>query len=230
MKSIDPDPVRYVRFPPIFKRDTTGRVRTARGGWPLSPTTLRVHLTSLGRLLSSLVARCSPVTVNTESNTPQDEARPIDPSMTEQPASTFFTQRRPLPGRREDNINQKFTVIDHKGHHSMHFTLGFYPDTGLPAEIFATLSKTGSEERAFLDAMARAVSLGLQHGVPLHSWVEMFVDTQGSPAGTVAGHPNIKRCRGPIDLLFRWLGFEFCGMNELAQVQTPPATSTERTY
>ena len=143
--------------------------------------------------------------------------------MTTEPlANPEPTPRRELPTRRE-NVTHKLTIVDHRGRHSMHVTVGFY-ESGTPAEIFAILNKTGSKERAFLDSMARAVSLGLQHGVPLASFVEMFVGTQGTPAGTVADHPNIKRCQGPIDLLFRWLGVEFCGMKELGHVQDPIAS------
>ena len=124
--------------------------------------------------------------------------------------------RLALPARRE-NSTQKLTIVDHRGRHSMHVTVGFL-DSGQPIEIFAVLSKTGSSERANLDSMARAVSLGLQHGVPLQSFVEMFIGSRGHPAGTVIGHPNIKRCQGPLDLIFRWLGFEYCEMKELGHV------------
>ena len=149
------------------------------------------------------------------------------PAATRGLAGPCFTTRRELPARRENNVLQKLTIIDGKGRHTLQITVGFYPDSGTPAEIFVILSKTGSGDRAFLDALARAVSLGLQHGVPLASWVDMFIGTQNPPAGTVIGHPNIKRCQGPIDLLFRWLGFEFCGMKELGQVQTPAPDPSE---
>ena len=207
---------RHGRFPQALTRRRgepgTGAQLPSRPGL----TRLRVWSETTHAFLQLFRVLCSEMFASTK---PRNEEEGKD--MPYQPvANPAATQRHELPGRRE-SVTQKFTIIDHRGRHTMHFTVGFYPDSGAVAEIFASLKKTGSKERAFLDSMARATSLGLQHGVPLESFVEMFVGTQGTPGGTVAGHPNIKRCQGPIDLLFRWLGFEFCGIKELGHVQDP---------
>ena len=219
MKPIKKDAVRSIRFPPAAETANAERAWCPRMAWDTSAAMFRAHVAALRRLL--FLAWCSFLSKSTRT---RHRRKGEDEDMSGEPISQHQSAARPgptprleLPSRREHST-QKLVVVDHLGRHPMYFTVGFH-ESGAPAEIFAVLKKTGSEERAFLDYMARAVSLGLQHGVPLSSFVEMFVGSQGRPAGSVIGHPNIKRCQGPIDLLFRWLGLEYCGMKELGHVQ-----------
>jgi ribonucleoside-diphosphate reductase alpha chain len=62
--------------------------------------------------------------------------------------------------------------------------------------------------------------MGLQHGVPLESYVEQFTFTRFEPQGTVLGHPNIKFATSMIDYIFRVLGVEYLKRYDFAQV--PP--------
>ena len=126
-----------------------------------------------------------------------------------------FMERKALPDKRE-SVTQKFTIIDTDGSHSFYLTAGFYPE-GNVGEIFVSTNKTGSSERSVIDAMARSVSFGLQYGIPLEQYVDLLIDMQGSPRGYVKGCEGIRTCHGPLDLIFRWLGIEFCDMRELAQ-------------
>src|SRR5690606_26069238 len=65
-----------------------------------------------------------------------------------------------------------------------------------------------------------SVSMGLQHGVPLSSYVDQFTFTRFEPGGNVAGHPNIKFATSIIDYVFRVLGVEYLNRYDFAQV--PP--------
>src|SRR5574341_880574 len=69
-----------------------------------------------------------------------------------------------------------------------------------------------------------AISMGLQYGVPLKEFVELFTFTRFEPQGPV-DHPNIKMCTSVIDYIFRLLALEYLGVTEFAQVK--PADGTE---
>jgi ribonucleoside-diphosphate reductase alpha chain len=64
-----------------------------------------------------------------------------------------------------------------------------------------------------------AVSVGLQYGVPLETYVEQFTFTRFEPQGTVEGHPNIKLATSIVDYLFRVLGVEYLQRYDLCHVQ-----------
>ena len=71
-----------------------------------------------------------------------------------------------------------------------------------------------------MNCFAISVSMGLQHGVPLESFVEQFTFTRFEPAGPVDGHPNVKFSTSMIDYVFRVLGVEYMKRYDLAHV--PP--------
>jgi ribonucleoside-diphosphate reductase alpha chain len=62
--------------------------------------------------------------------------------------------------------------------------------------------------------------MGLQHGVPLDSFVEQFTFTRFEPSGPVEGHPNVKFATSMIDYVFRMLGVDYLKRYDLAHV--PP--------
>jgi ribonucleoside-diphosphate reductase alpha chain len=62
--------------------------------------------------------------------------------------------------------------------------------------------------------------MGLQHGVPLASYVDQFTFTRFEPQGPVEGHPNVKFATSMIDYIFRVLGVDYLKRYELAHV--PP--------
>jgi hypothetical protein len=78
-----------------------------------------------------------------------------------------------------------------------------------------------------MDAFAIAVSLGLQHGVPLDSFVEAFVGTGFGPAGAVEGDPAVHRASSLLDYMFRHLAVHYLGRTDLPEAATddaePPA-------
>ncbi|MBK8253543.1 MAG: vitamin B12-dependent ribonucleotide reductase [Polyangiaceae bacterium] len=124
-------------------------------------------------------------------------------------------QRVRLPKRR-DGFTQEARV----GGHKIYVRTGEYVD-GMLGEIFIDLHKEGAAFRSLMNCFAMAVSLGLQYGVPLQSFVEQFVFTRFEPQGVVEGHDNIRMATSIVDYIFRMLGIEYLGRYDLAHV--PPA-------
>jgi ribonucleoside-diphosphate reductase alpha chain len=106
-----------------------------------------------------------------------------------------------LPTRRSGTM-QKVAV----GGHRVYLRTAEYPD-GKLGEIGITLQKETPAFRALMDAFAGAVSLGLQHGVPLEQFVETFVGTRFGAAGAVEGDPSVSSATSIIDYVFRNLAF-----------------------
>src|SRR5690349_9332898 len=67
------------------------------------------------------------------------------------------------------SITHKFNVGGHEGY----ITVGLYRD-GSPGELFITMAKEGSTVSGLMDSFALAVSIALQHGVPLKLFCEKF--------------------------------------------------------
>ncbi|MEZ4294469.1 MAG: vitamin B12-dependent ribonucleotide reductase [Polyangiaceae bacterium] len=120
-----------------------------------------------------------------------------------------------LPKRRTG-----FTQEAKVGGHKIYVRTGEYVD-GTLGEIFIDLHKEGAAFRSLMNCFAMAVSLGLQYGVPLKSFVEQFVFTRFEPQGVVEGHDNIRLATSIVDYIFRMLGIEYLGRYDLAHV--PPA-------
>jgi len=74
-----------------------------------------------------------------------------------------------------------------------------------------------------MNCFAMAVSIGLQYGVPLETYVEQFTFTRFEPHGVVTGHPNIKFATSIVDYIFRVLGVEYLKRYDFAQVKPAEA-------
>ncbi len=130
-----------------------------------------------------------------------------------------MNERRELPARRE-TVRQRVKIYGAKGPFNLYVDVGFFDQARTePGEVFMVLQKTGSEVRAMLDSIARTVSLGLQHGVPLETFVNLYLGTRFEPAGPVQGHEHIKFALSPLDFLARELGIRYCGREDLAHVR-----------
>jgi ribonucleoside-diphosphate reductase alpha chain len=110
--------------------------------------------------------------------------------------------RRKLPDERH-SLTHKFSIGGHEGY----ITAGLYED-GSPGEIFVRMAKEGSTVAGLMDSFATAVSLALQHGVPLRLLCEKFRATQFVPSG-FTGNPEIPRAASIMDYIFRWLDIKF---------------------
>jgi ribonucleoside-diphosphate reductase alpha chain len=124
------------------------------------------------------------------------------------------TRRHRLPKKRSG-----FTQEARIGGHKVFLRTGEYKDGNL-GEIFVDMHKEGAAFRSLMNSFAISVSMGLQHGVPLASYVEQFTFTRFEPSGIVEGHPNIKFSTSIIDYVFRVLGVEYLKRYDFAQV--PP--------
>ena len=101
------------------------------------------------------------------------------------------------------SITHKFKVGDHEGY----ITVGLYPN-GKPGELFITMAKEGSTVSGLMDSFALAVSIALQHGVPLELFCEKFAHTRFEPSGW-SGNPDIGYAKSIMDYIFRWLQLRF---------------------
>ena len=81
-------------------------------------------------------------------------------------------------------------------------------EDGSPGEIFVRMAKEGSTISGLMDSFATAVSLALQHGVPLKLLVDKFSRTRFEPSGWT-GNSEIPRASSIMDYLFRWLESKF---------------------
>jgi ribonucleoside-diphosphate reductase alpha chain len=100
--------------------------------------------------------------------------------------------------------------------------IGEYEDGSL-GEIVIALHKEGAAFRGLMDNFAHAVSLGLQHGVPLERFVEAFTFTRFGPAGVVDGDPAVKAATSLLDYAFRHLAANYLRRHDIpeAEVEEP---------
>jgi ribonucleoside-diphosphate reductase alpha chain len=124
--------------------------------------------------------------------------------------------RRKLPDERQ-SITHKFSVAGHEGY----IHVGLY-QTGQPGEIFVKMAKEGSTISGLMDSFATAISLALQHGVPLRLLCDKFSRTRFEPYGFTE-NPEIPRASSIMDYLFRYLGSKF--VHEAPVAELPPATT-----
>jgi ribonucleoside-diphosphate reductase alpha chain len=125
----------------------------------------------------------------------------------------YIARRRRLPDRRA-GYTQKSRV----GNHKIYLRTGEYED-GTLGEIFVDMHKEGAAFRSMTNCFAIAISLGLQHGVPLDEFVDAFLFTRFEPNGVVQGNPHIKMTTSIIDYIFRELAITYLGRHDLAHVE-----------
>jgi ribonucleoside-diphosphate reductase alpha chain len=133
--------------------------------------------------------------------------------ITERVLVRYLAKRRPLPSRRS-GYTQKAVV----GGHKLYLRTGEYED-GTVGEIFLDMHKEGAAFRSLMNCFAIAISLGLQHGVPLEEFVEAFVFTRFEPNGPVKLNDRIKMSTSIIDYIFRELAVTYLDRYDLAQVK-----------
>jgi len=133
------------------------------------------------------------------------------------------------PGGRRVRLPTKrrgFTQEARVGGHKVFLRTGEYED-GTLGEIFIDMHKEGAAFRSLMNCFAMAVSIGLQYGVPLETYVEQYTFTKFEPHGVVEGHPNLKFATSIVDYIFRVLGVEYLKRYDFAQVQPTETPSIE---
>ena len=101
------------------------------------------------------------------------------------------------------SVTHKFNIGGHEGY----IIVGLYP-SGEPGEIFIKMAKEGSTVSGLMDSFALAVSIALQHGVPLKLFCEKFAHTRFEPSGW-SNNPDIGFAKSIMDYIFRWLQMRF---------------------
>ncbi len=172
-------------------------------GWKLGLKALAIYRDNckVGQPLSQ-VKKADSSAQNTETTT---EVRPV---------------RKRLPKKRPSQT-VSFTVGGAEGY----LTAGSYPDDGL-GEIFVKMSKQGSTLAGVMDAFSMAISIALQYGVPLETYVSKFVNMRFEPAG-MTDDPDVRIATSIVDYLFRRLALDYLPYEKRAQLGV--LSSDERT-
>jgi ribonucleoside-diphosphate reductase alpha chain len=118
------------------------------------------------------------------------------------PVIEYRPTRKRLPKKRPSET-VSFTVAGAKGY----MTASSYPDDGL-GEVFLKMSKQGSTLAGVMDAFSIAISVGLQYGVPLETYVGKFTNMRFEPAG-MTDDPDIRMAASVVDYIFRRLALDF---------------------
>lgn len=154
-------------------------------GWKLGLKALAVYRDNckVGQPLSDAKAK-------TDDATPEKEVvveyRPI---------------RKRLPKSRP-SLTTSFAVGGAEGY----MTAGSYPDDGL-GEVFLKLGKQGSTLAGVMDAFSIAISIALQHGVPLETYVQKFTNMRFEPSG-MTDDPDVRMAQSVVDYIFRRLALD----------------------
>ena len=117
--------------------------------------------------------------------------------------------RRRLPRQRPATVT-RFSVAGAEGY----MTASSYPDDGI-GEVFLKLGKQGSTLAGVMDAFSMAISVGLQYGIPLDSYVAKFTNMRFEPAG-LTDDPDIRIASSVMDYIFRRLALDHLSYEDRA--------------
>ena len=119
--------------------------------------------------------------------------------------------RKRMPKARP-SLTRSFSVGGAEGY----MTAGSYPDDGL-GEVFLKLGKQGSTLAGVMDAFSMAISISLQYGVPLETYVSKFTNMKFEPAG-LTDDPDIRMAQSIMDYIFRRLALDYLSFDERAEL------------
>ena len=149
---------------------------------------------------------------------PLSDARkkPAEAAATAQPAPVpapheYRPVRRRLPRQRPATVT-RFSVAGAEGY----MTASNYPDDGV-GEVFLKLGKQGSTLAGVMDAFSMAISVGLQYGIPLDSYVAKFTNMRFEPAG-LTDDPDIRLASSVMDYIFRRLALDHLPYEDRAEL------------
>jgi ribonucleoside-diphosphate reductase alpha chain len=128
--------------------------------------------------------------------------------------------RRRLPRQRSATVT-RFSVAGAEGY----MTASSYPDDGV-GEVFLKLGKQGSTLAGVMDAFSIAISVGLQYGIPLESYIAKFTNMRFEPAG-ITDDPDIRMASSVMDYIFRRLALNHLPYDQRAELGI--LTTDERT-
>jgi ribonucleoside-diphosphate reductase alpha chain len=119
--------------------------------------------------------------------------------------------RERLP-RKRNSKTFSFRVADCEGY----VTVGEYED-GRPGEVFVKVSKQGSTLAGIMDAFSISISLGLQHQVPLATFVRKYASMKFEPAG-ITDDPELRIATSLVDYIFRRMALDYLSVAERAEL------------
>ncbi|HEY0484720.1 MAG TPA: vitamin B12-dependent ribonucleotide reductase, partial [Mycobacteriales bacterium] len=119
--------------------------------------------------------------------------------------------RKRLPKKRPAQT-VSFSVGGAEGY----MTASSYPDNGL-GEVFLKMSKQGSTLAGIMDAFSIAISIALQYGVPLETYVSKFTNMRFEPAG-MTDDPDIRIANSVMDYIFRRLALDYLPFEQRAEL------------
>src|SRR5512139_1320380 len=138
----------------------------------------------------------------------RDKAKAAEKAEAIAPAEVRPVRKR-LPKQRPAMVT-RFSVAGAEGY----MTASSYPDDGL-GEVFLKLGKQGSTLAGVMDAFSMAISISLQYGVPLETWVEKFTNMRFEPAG-MTDDPDIRMATSVMDYIFRRLALDHLPFDQRA--------------
>ncbi|BBB00692.1 putative vitamin B12-dependent ribonucleotide reductase [Actinacidiphila reveromycinica] len=163
-------------------------------GWKLGLKALAIYRDNckVGQPLSAKKKPDTAVEATTEEAVPAQVEKVVE----------YRPVRKRLPKGRP-GITTSFTVGGAEGY----MTANSYPDDGL-GEVFLKMSKQGSTLAGMMDAFSIAVSVGMQYGVPLETYVSKFTNMRFEPAG-LTDDPDVRMAQSIVDYIFRRLALDF---------------------
>lgn len=133
----------------------------------------------------------------------------------------YAPTRKRLPKSRTSRTTS-FTVGGAEGY----MTSGAHDDGEL-GEVFLKLGKQGSTLAGVMDAFSIAVSIGLQYGVPLETYVSKFTNLRFEPAG-LTDDPDVRMSQSIMDYIFRRLALDYLSFEDRAALGIYSAEERQR--
>ncbi|MFG2166499.1 vitamin B12-dependent ribonucleotide reductase [Micromonospora chersina] len=173
-------------------------------GWKLGLKALAIYRDNckVGQPLS--VAKSNKTAAETQA--PAAQAEKVVEKVVE-----YRPVRKRLPKKRPSETIS-FSVGGAEGY----LTASSYPDDGL-GEVFLKMSKQGSTLAGVMDAFSVAISIGLQYGVPLETYVSKFTNMRFEPAG-MTDDPDVRMAASVMDYIFRRLALDFLPYERRAEL------------
>ncbi|MGY1620892.1 vitamin B12-dependent ribonucleotide reductase [Geodermatophilus sp. SYSU D00965] len=167
-------------------------------GWKLGLKALAIYRDNckVGQPLSDAKAKKADAKVETAAAAPAALSHPV---------------RKRLPKKRT-SMTTSFSVAGAEGY----MTAGMYEDGSL-GEVFLKLGKQGSTLAGVMDAFSIGISIALQHGVPLETYIQKFTNMRFEPAG-MTDDPDIRIAQSVMDYIFRRLALDHLPVEKRANL------------
>ena len=151
--------------------------------------------------------------------------QPLSDAKAEKKTATATVEATPTPIRKRlPKSRPSRTTSFNVGGAEGYMTAGAYND-GTLGEVFLKLGKQGSTLAGVMDAFSIAVSIGLQYGVPLETFVSKFMNLRFEPAG-MTDDQDVRMAQSMLDYIFRRLALDYLPFEDRAAMGL--YTSSER--